>query len=90
MQNKLYVTNIPFQTTEENLAALFAKFGEVVEVIIPTEQNTNRPRGFAFVEFKNEEDAKQALEALHGTIYLNRRLCVRIAEDKDHSKLGRW
>lgn len=64
--NKLFVGNLPFRTTEDELMQLFSEHGEVVSVKIIMDRATGRSKGIAFVEFATEEDAKKALEALNG------------------------
>lgn len=61
MQNKLFIGNLPFKLKEDDIRDLFSKFGEIVEVAVPQDKATGRPRGFAFVTFKTEDSAKQAL-----------------------------
>ena len=90
MNNTLYITNIPFMTKEEDLKALFEPFGTVTKITIPTEQDSNRQRGFAFVEFTDSDTAKKAMEALHGKEFNGRQLCIRIAENNRHKSRGRW
>lgn len=80
MEKKLYVGNISFQATEDDLRELFAKSGEVESVKMITDQFTGKPKGFGFVEMANEEDAKNAIAALNGTNFMER--AITVAEAK--------
>ncbi len=82
MEKKVYVGNISFKATEDDLRDLFSKSGEVESVKIINDPQTGRPRGFGFVEMANEEDARKAIEALNGTSFMERTLSV--AEAKAH------
>jgi cold-inducible RNA-binding protein len=66
MAKKLYVGNLSFDTTQSTLQELFEEHGQVATVDLVTDRATGRPRGFAFVEMVNEEDANAAIEALNG------------------------
>jgi RNA recognition motif-containing protein len=63
---KMYVGNIPYNTTEEDLRELFSEHGEIESLKIIQDQFTNRPKGFGFIEMANEEDAKKAIATLNG------------------------
>jgi cold-inducible RNA-binding protein len=76
MQKKLYVGNISFKATEEDLRGLFSKSGEVESVKIITDVNTGNPKGFGFVEMATSEEAQKAIEALNGTLFMERSLAV--------------
>lgn len=78
MAQKLYVGNLPFSTTEDDLRELFSQYGEVVSVRVITDRETGRSRGFGFVEM---EDASQATQALDGTDFGGRSLRVNEAHD---------
>lgn len=80
---KLYIGNLPWSQTEEDLRALCEPFGELGEegVKLITD-NEGRSRGFAFAEFKNEEDAKKALEGLNEREVDGRKLFVKVARPK--------
>jgi RNA recognition motif-containing protein len=75
MSRKLYVGNLPFSTSEEELESLFSEVGSVESVTIVKNQDTGRPRGFAFVEMKDEAAAESALKTFnlkpHAGRYLN-------------------
>ena len=89
MGTKLYVGNLNFTTTEDALKAAFAGNGRTVkEVAIPSDRETGRPRGFAFVTMGSEGDAKAAIAALDGKELDGRSLKVNEAQDKPRSGGG--
>ncbi len=81
MQNQLFVGNLAFATTKEELEEVFAVHGTVTEVKIPIDRTTGRVRGFAFVTFDDPQAAQKAL-ALDGTELNGRPIRVNIAEEK--------
>jgi RNA recognition motif-containing protein len=76
MSAKLFVGNLSFQATEEDLRELFAQAGNVETVRIITDQFTGRPRGFGFVEMATKEEAQKAVEQLNGRLFRDRNLVV--------------
>jgi len=82
ISSKIFVGNLNFSTTDEELRALFGEIGEVVDVHIPKDRESGRPRGFAFVRFAAEEHAAEAVEKLHGREVGGRALRLDIAEDR--------
>jgi len=76
MAAKLFVGNLSFQATEEDLRELFAQAGTVETVRIITDQFTGRPRGFGFVEMTTKEEATKAVEMLNGRLFRDRNLVV--------------
>jgi RNA recognition motif-containing protein len=66
MSKKLYVGNLEYTVTEEDLQTLFAEHGQFVSVTIIKDRYSGRPKGFGFVEFANNEDAQKAKQALNG------------------------
>lgn len=80
MGNKLYVGNMSFKVTEEEIKELFGKIGEVVSVHLITDAHTGQPKGFGFVEMASEGDAQKAIETLNGTILMERSLTVNEAK----------
>lgn len=81
--SKLYVGNMSFKTTEEELRAAFSQFGTVSDVYIAMDKMTGRPRGFAFVTMSTPEEAKAAAEKLNGTDLGGRTLTVNEARPKE-------
>ncbi len=78
----IYVGNISFRTTEDDLIDLFAPFGEVVSAKIITDRETGRSRGFAFVDMEDDHDGRAAIEALHGREHMGRSLTVNEARPR--------
>lgn len=76
MGNRLYIGNIPFKATEENVRGLFAEIGEVASINLITDARTGEPKGFAFLVMASDDDARKAIEALNGTLLLGRPLSV--------------
>ena len=78
----MYVSNLSFHTTDENLRELFGKFGAVSSAKVITDRESGRSRGFGFVEMVNDDEAKEAIRCMNGASYYGRRITVNIAEDK--------
>ena len=83
MGNRLYIGNLSWDTTEETLTAALSEDGRgVKEVQIITDRDTGRPRGFAFAEMANDNDAQSAIEALDGKALDGRNLTVNEARER--------
>ena len=80
MSTKLYVGNISFRASEDDLRELFSQVGEVVSVKLIKDPATGRMRGFGFVEMATEEDAQKAISLLNGKSLLNRNIVVNEAK----------
>ena len=80
MSRKLYVGNLPYETNETDLQALFAEAGAVESVNVVRDRDTGRARGFAFVEMASDEDAQAAVTQLHDRSFGGRRLTVNDAK----------
>lgn len=87
MQNQLFIGNLAFSTTKEDLEAAFSVYGSIVEVKIPTDRYTGRVRGFAFVTFDNPQAAEKAL-ALDGKELNGRPIRVNVAQEKKTGEGG--
>ncbi len=83
MSVRLYVGNLPFSATEEELENLFSQSGVVISTNIVTDRDTGRSRGFAFVEMESSEAATAAIEALNGVDFNGRSLTVNEAKPKE-------
>lgn len=83
MGSKVYVGNLPFSVDEQQLRALFEEGGrEVLEINIVMDRDTGRPRGFAFVNMANQEDAQAVITALNGRDLGGRALTVNMAREQ--------
>ncbi len=82
MSRTAFVGNLSFSATEDDLLSLFSEVGPVVKARIGTDRETGRSRGFAFVEFANEEACAAAIQKLNGHEMGGRRLRVNDADDK--------
>jgi RNA recognition motif-containing protein len=82
MASKIFVGNLNFNTRREELEALFGQAGTIRDVFLPTDRETGRPRGFAFVEFESEEEAAKAIEKFNGHELGGRALRVNAAEER--------
>jgi cold-inducible RNA-binding protein len=80
MNTKLYVGNLPYETTESDLQALFAATGEVSTINLVRDRATGQPRGFAFVEMSDAEGARRAITELDQHQYGGRNLTVNEAK----------
>lgn len=83
MATKLFVGKLSFNTTNETLEALFAQFGKVQSAQIAVDRDTNRSRGFGFVEMEEDADAQKAIEALDGKDFEERTIVVSVARPKE-------
>ncbi len=88
MQNQLFIGNLAFSTTKEDLEGAFSVYGPIIEVKIPTDRYTGRVRGFAFVTFENQQSAEKAL-ALDGKELNGRPIRVNVAQEKKEGSGGR-
>ncbi len=79
MSRKLFVGNLPYETMEQDLEALFAQAGQVETVSVMRDRMTGRARGFAFVEMASDDDAQKAIAQLHGHQLGGRALTVNEA-----------
>lgn len=83
MNTKLFVGNLSFNTTENDLQDAFAAHGTVVEANLMLDRMTGRPRGFAFVSMSTPEEAQRAIDAMNGTSFGGRNITVNIARPKE-------
>ncbi len=88
MNNKLFVGNLAFATTENDLQDAFAAFGTVMEVNLMLDRMTGKSRGFAFVTMASPEDAQKAIEGLHGKNFGGRDLTVNVARPREERPPG--
>jgi RNA recognition motif-containing protein len=79
----IYIGNLSFQATEEDLKEVFAEYGEVSRVSLPTDRETGRKRGFAFVEMADDAQEDAAIAELDGAEWLGRELKVNKAKPRE-------
>ena len=88
MSNKLFVGNLSFNTTENDLHDAFAAHGTVVEANLMVDRMSGRPRGFAFVTMGTPEEAQKAIAALNGSQLDGRALTVNVARPREERSGG--
>ena len=79
----VYVGNLSYEVTEENLNAIFAEYGSVKRVQLPTDRETGRLRGFGFVEMSSDEEETAAIDGLDGAEWMGRDLKVNKAKPRE-------
>lgn len=84
----LFVGNLPYSTTEEELRSVFAQAGSVENISMPIDRATGRKRGFAFVDMSNDRDANVAMFRLNGSRLDGRAMTVRLATPKSDRSNG--
>ncbi len=88
MSNKLFVGNLSFNTTENDLNDAFAAFGTVTETNLMMDRMTNRPRGFGVVTMATPEEAQKAIEGMNGKDMDGRALTVNVAKPREERPPG--
>ena len=88
MSTKLFVGNLSFKTTENDLQDAFAAHGTVLETNLMMDRMTGRPRGFGFVTMSTPEEAQKAIDAMHGAQLDGRPLTVNIARPREERPAG--
>ena len=88
MNNKLFVGNLSFNTTENDLQDAFAAHGTVTETNLMVDRATNRPRGFAFVTMGTPEEAQKAITAMNGVQLDGRDITVNVARPREERPAG--
>ncbi len=89
MGKKLYVGNLPYTTTDENLTSTFGAFGTVDSVKIITDRESGRSKGFGFVEMQNDDEAEKAISSLNGSDFGGRKIVVSEARAREEGGGGR-
>jgi len=79
----IYVGNLSYEVTQEDLSGVFAEYGKVKRVQLPTDRETGRPRGFGFVEMETEEEETAAIEALDQAEWMGREIKVNKAKPRE-------
>ncbi|HEY9608121.1 RNA-binding protein [Allocoleopsis sp.] len=80
----IYVGNLSYQVTQDDLNAVFAEYGTVKRVQLPTDRETGRIRGFGFVEMSSDAEEEAAIEALDGAEWMGRDLKVNKAKPREN------
>lgn len=81
----LYVGNLSYDVTRDDLERVFAEYGDVKRVSLPTDRETGRPRGFAFVDMAAETQEETVIESLDGAEWMGREMRVNKARPRDDS-----
>jgi RNA recognition motif-containing protein len=89
METKIYVGNLAYTTTEDDLRTLFTQAGKVKTVTLMKDRDTGRSKGFAFVEMETQVDAQNAISTLNGTKLHERALTVSMARPREDRGGGR-
>ena len=89
MSTKLFVGNLSFNTTENDLSDAFAAHGTVTETSLMMDRTTGRSRGFAFITMSSVEEAQKAIEAMNGKDMGGRALTVNVAKPREERPTGR-
>jgi len=88
MNTKMYVGNLPFSATTDDVSVLFSEFGAVTDVHLPMDRDSGRPRGFAFVTMDTPEAMNAAINALNGQEYGGRKLAINEARPREERPAG--
>ena len=86
----IYVGNLSYQASEADLKAVFADYGEVKRVVLPTDRETGRMRGFAFVEMTEDAQEDAAITELDGAEWMGRQLRVNKAKPREENQRSSW
>lgn len=78
-KKKIYVGNLPYSITSDQLATIFGAYGDVIDAIVITDKMSGRSKGFGFVEFADEKAAEKAIKEMHEKEYEGRKLVVNVA-----------
>ncbi len=89
MNRKLYIGNLDFGITEDELRELFSQHGEVQDVKLVTDRETGRPRGFGFVTMATADDASKAMEELNGQSVRGRNISIDLARAEQRDRRER-
>jgi len=83
VNKKLFVGNIPYSTSSDQLREAFSSCGKILDCVVITDSHTGRSKGFGFVEFEKEEDAKKAIETFNGKDLGGRNIVVNEARPRN-------
>jgi RNA recognition motif-containing protein len=79
---KLYLGNLPFSASDEDIREAFSAYGTIEDLFIPLDRETSRPRGFAFITLADDDQARKAIEEMDGADLMGRNLRVNEAEER--------
>ena len=82
----IYIGNLSYQATEDDLRSVFTDYGEVKRVVLPTDRETGRMRGFAFVEMLEDDQEEAAIQALDGAEWMGRAIRVNKAKPRENNR----
>lgn len=85
----IYIGNLSYQVTQEDIKEVFADYGDVKSVVLPIDRETGKPRGFGFVEMVKADDEDSAISALDGAEWMGRQLRVNKAKPKNDDRFSR-
>jgi len=88
METKIYVGNLSFSTTEDELRELFSQAGTVATVSLIKDRDSGQSKGFAFIEMGNQADAEKAIQMFNGKPFSNRELKVNLARPREERGFG--
>jgi RNA recognition motif-containing protein len=86
----IYVGNLSYRASEADLKEVFAEYGQVKRVVLPTDRESGRLRGFAFVEMSEEAQEDAAITGLDGAEWMGRQLRVNKAKPREESQRSTW
>jgi len=84
----IYVGNLSYEVTKEDLTTVFEEYGTVSRVSLPSDRETGRPRGFGFVEMGSDDEETKAIESLDGAEWMGRELRVNKARPRENNRGG--
>merc|ERR1712168_798488 len=79
---KVFVGSLSFDAEEKDIREVFDKYGDIKEIVIPTNRETGKPRGFGFVEYHSQEDAQAAIDGANGSEILGRQININMAQPR--------
>lgn len=88
MASKLYVGNLSFNVTSNDLEKIFGEFGQIEDATVITDRQTGRSKGFGFVTFASDQDAQAAIEATNGKEIAGRAATVNVAKPREDRPAG--
>jgi RNA recognition motif-containing protein len=86
----IYVGNLSYEVTQEDITSIFSEYGTVKRVQLPTDRETGRPRGFGFVEMSSDAEETAAIDALDGAEWMGRDLRVNKAKPREERPSGNF